>query len=156
MKGAAKTKLCRVCGWVYPWHDPCPIPVMTPEVEVECLRALDAVTPENPATIEYRADYCGVSRWRTPDGWTLAVFNDCSEWDYVEYVVAPDGTEYHFPHVGDFVPRDFRVTTEWVARWSPLAENVAGWPHAAEDMGPDPRQTEVDGRPYPLAAEAAP
>lgn len=148
MRGEAQTKLCKICGWVYPWHD-CPIVVMTPEVELVCLRALDAVTPANPATVLERADYSGVSVWRTPDGWQLAIFNDCSEWDYVQFVATPDGVRYDFPSVHKFVPADFRVMTEWVVRWTPLTENIDGWPHAREDMGPEPRPREVDGRPYP-------
>jgi len=148
-EGAAKTKRCDICGWVYPWHE-CSIIVMSPELEIACLRALDAVTPTNPATVISRAEYDGISVWRTPDGWQLAIFNDCGEWDYVQYVVTPDGVQYDFPVYREYMRPDFRAATAWVARWAPLHENIHGWPHAAEDMSPDPRPTEVEGRPYPL------
>lgn len=29
-------------------------------------------------------------------GWVFAVFNDCDEWDYLQWVVHPDGTELDY------------------------------------------------------------
>ncbi len=54
------------------------------------------------------------------DGWAVAVFNDCGEWDYLEWVKAPDGREWHFPSK-DFSPHAVADYTaprgQWWSRW---------------------------------------
>ncbi|HET6961975.1 MAG TPA: hypothetical protein VFJ27_05750 [Terriglobia bacterium] len=35
--------------------------------------------------------YSGVVAYPTTNGWRLGVFNDCNEWDYLEWIEAPDG-----------------------------------------------------------------
>lgn len=39
--------------------------------------------------------YCGNVCYELSNGWKVQVFNDCGEWDYVDSVTAPDGTEFH-------------------------------------------------------------
>jgi hypothetical protein len=31
--------------------------------------------------------------YRSDDGWTVAVFNDCGDWDYIEWISSPSGRE---------------------------------------------------------------
>ena len=33
--------------------------------------------------------YCGVEVFRASNGWEIAIFNDCGEWDYIEWITAP-------------------------------------------------------------------
>jgi len=35
--------------------------------------------------------YAGVVEYAATNGWRIAVFNDCNEWDYIEWIEAPDG-----------------------------------------------------------------
>lgn len=35
--------------------------------------------------------YCGIMEFHLGNGWKLGVFNDCCEWDYIEWIQAPDG-----------------------------------------------------------------
>jgi hypothetical protein len=35
--------------------------------------------------------YCGNCTFETSDGWTIVIFNDCDEWDYIDHVTDPDG-----------------------------------------------------------------
>ena len=54
------------------------------------------------------------------DAWEVAVFNDCGEWDYLEWVKTPDGREWHFPTT-DFSPHlvaDYTAPRgQWWSRW---------------------------------------
>lgn len=52
--------------------------------------------------------YCGNVTFHTSNGWTVVVFNDCDEWDYIDSVTAPDGRRIEF---GD-LPAD-------VQNWTP-------------------------------------
>ncbi len=56
------------------------------------------------ATVRRRADiechWFGHDTYETSDGWSFVVFSDgeCfADWDYIDRIVAPDGTVYHFP-----------------------------------------------------------
>jgi hypothetical protein len=40
---------------------------------------------------DWQAQYSGIMEFRLGNGWKLAVFNDCYEWDYIEWVESPDG-----------------------------------------------------------------
>ena len=40
--------------------------------------------------------YCGIAEFHLANGWKLAVFDDCDEWDYIEWVEAPDGRRESF------------------------------------------------------------
>jgi hypothetical protein len=113
---------------------------MTDADEAVALAELDAVSAATPAVLVYpRADtppvstawYCSVFEWRTPNGWTIRVFNDCGEWDYVEELEAPDGRVWLYPHFVDD-GRTWNALTEKLADWSPKPENEGGWPHIDE------------------------
>lgn len=39
--------------------------------------------------------YAGNVWYRTPDGWTLVVFNDCNSWDYLDSAISPEGEHLH-------------------------------------------------------------
>lgn len=46
--------------------------------------------------------YCGTVEYRIIDsrgqfeGWQLAIYNDCCEWDYIEWVHSPSGSVYEY------------------------------------------------------------
>lgn len=40
--------------------------------------------------------YAGDCRYEASNGWTLIVFNDCNDWDYLDHATAPDGREWDF------------------------------------------------------------
>ena len=130
MRDAAKTRWCPTCMWVYPWHE-CRVEMMSAEDEAAALAALEAVSEATPATVEHPTDddsihwYCGMIVWRTPDGWTVRVFNDCAEWDYLDSLIAPDGREWRYPlnHEPD---KPLQAMTERLKDWKPTDES--GWP----------------------------
>lgn len=41
--------------------------------------------------------YAGDVTYRASNGWTLVVFNDCNDWDYLDSAVAPDGRRAEYP-----------------------------------------------------------
>lgn len=41
--------------------------------------------------------FAGDCELRTSDGWTIVVFNDCFEFDYVDRAESLDGRQYRFP-----------------------------------------------------------
>lgn len=44
--------------------------------------------------------YAGDVPFRTSHGWTLVVFNDCDDWDYIDHIEAPDGRRIDYdPHI---------------------------------------------------------
>ena len=92
---------------------------MTPDEEAEVLAVLESVDETNPATGEWR--YCGVDTFVTRDGWTVHVFNDCDEWDYLEEIEAPDGRRWVYPFG---VPAGVKAMTRRVADWEPTGR---GW-----------------------------
>jgi len=55
--------------------------------------------------------YCGVPVFVASNGWQLGIFNDCDEWDYIEFIRTPDGKMFDFmPDAwnmteGDLMPR---------------------------------------------------
>ena len=60
------------------------------------LRAIDrrevTLTADRPP-----ADiYAGDCAYRASNGWTLVVFIDCGDWDYLDHATAPDGREWDF------------------------------------------------------------
>jgi len=40
--------------------------------------------------------YAGDCLYKASNGWTLVVFNDCGEWDYLSSAEAPDGRKWEF------------------------------------------------------------
>lgn len=47
-------------------------------------------------TMEPQLVYAGVVEYEATNGWRLAVFNDCNEWDYLEWIEAPDGRHVEY------------------------------------------------------------
>src|SRR5262245_61185316 len=45
---------------------------------------------------EPQAVYAGNVRYAASNGWTLVVFNDANEWDYIDSVEAADGRKLDF------------------------------------------------------------
>lgn len=65
---------------------------------------------------EYSPDsvYCGNMKYNASNGWTIVVFNDCCEWDYIDRLVIPemdvtivyDEIYKHMPLVDEYSPPD--------------------------------------------------
>lgn len=101
---------------------------MTATDAAEVLSVLRAIGPEDPAELVgsgWRDTYAGNVTW-TFRGWTIVVFNDCMDWDYLDSVTAPDGRTW-----------DFDEMTDEVAYWEPEMDDrrrywtdasIAAWP----------------------------
>ena len=67
--------------------------------------------------------YCGIMEFKLSNGWELGVFNDCCEWDYIEWIKAPDGRRV------DYVVRKYGAdlfTASEALHWSPQNEDRWG------------------------------
>lgn len=42
------------------------------------------------------ASYCGNILYTASNGWTIVVFNDCDEWDYIDRVIDTEGNVVTF------------------------------------------------------------
>lgn len=88
------------------------VPPLTEQEVLDVLHAIErgetTFLPEDVAAL--RNHYDGPLRMRTSNGWTFEVFNDRREWQYIEYVKAPDGREVEdvdaMPGVARYVPPD--------------------------------------------------
>lgn len=56
-----------------------------------------------------QGQYCGIAVFHLSNGWEVAIFDDCDEWDYIEWVKTPDGREVDFDVIWDQMPtlRDY-------------------------------------------------
>ena len=41
-------------------------------------------------------NWCAMRRYITSTGWTIEVFDDCGDFDYIDYATAPDGRTLDF------------------------------------------------------------
>lgn len=63
----------------------------------------------------------GIMQFALGNGWRLGIFNDCGEWDYIEWIESPDGRreEYMNRGSGSFtrshVMENWQPTYPW--RW---------------------------------------
>ena len=90
---------------------------MTEAESVEAIAILNAIGADEPADLVgegWRDTYAGNVTW-TFRGWTIVVFNDCMDWDYIDTIVATDGRRWEFEEMSD--PVKF---------WHPTS--TAGWP----------------------------
>ncbi len=64
---------------------------LTAAEALEFLRAVEsgAVTLEPES--EPQMIYAGNVEYEASNGWTIVVFNDCNEWDYIDTIEAADG-----------------------------------------------------------------
>lgn len=75
--------------------------------------------------------YAGNVEYETSNGWTIVVFNDCGEWDYIDHAIAPDGWRGEY----EALPRDlqgYRCTeddgwTHWGIPGAWLDETAHTW-----------------------------
>jgi hypothetical protein len=75
------------------------------------------VAPErDPADV-----FAGNVTYRTSNGWTVVVFNDCQSFDYIDHVISPEGEK-----VGTFdLPWDDRDEARvFLAVYDPPGEQV--------------------------------
>lgn len=87
----------------------------TPEIEPEEIREFLAaiengqitVTPDRPV------EYCGIETFTASNGWHVGVFNDCDEWDYLQWIETADGRQityeeltFHYPSLADWQPSE--------------------------------------------------
>lgn len=56
-----------------------------------------------------QGQYCGIAVFHLSNGWEVAIFDDCDEWDYIEWIKTPDGREVDFDTIWDTMPtlRDY-------------------------------------------------
>lgn len=91
--------------------------------EDEVLAVLDAVDRGEVMTLDAdrvacEAGYCGDYWFTLSNGWRVAIFNDCDEWDYVKEVIAPDGRKCE-PWRGAFTSAPLPPEYERVREWKP-------------------------------------
>ena len=71
---------------------------MSAITEDELLAVLDAVESGRVDVVavgrSWHDVFAGEVTFRTSDGWTLVVFNDCDAWDYLDSATAPDGRTF--------------------------------------------------------------
>ncbi len=118
----------------------------TPVTEAEIFAVLYAIERGEIALEpidDPREIFAGDVRYRASNGWTLTVFNDCNEWDYLDSVTLPDGRslntydaleswiDAHPPRLGDnYGDEPYRA----LANYSPPAEvsrriyRIGDWP----------------------------
>lgn len=71
--------------------------------------------------------------------WKVDVFNDCDSWDYLDRVVAPDGSAWEYPTSDELSPM-----TMDLANWQPEHMHwYADEPHKAELWKKGPASTSV-------------
>jgi hypothetical protein len=62
-----------------------------PEAEIrELLTSIEHGTIRLAPMEEPQRVYAGVVQYSAANGWRLAVFSDCNEWDYLQWIEAPD------------------------------------------------------------------
>lgn len=52
--------------------------------------------------------YCGVLEYTCENGWVIGVFNDCYEWDYVQWARDPGGTTLDFKALYGELDADYK------------------------------------------------
>ena len=68
------------------------MPLAIPEAEIrQLLTAIETGSVQLTPLEEPQQIYAGVVEYVVSNGWRLAVFNDCNEWDYLEWIETPDG-----------------------------------------------------------------
>jgi hypothetical protein len=67
-----------------------PDPALIPEAR-ELVAALERGDVTLSTTDDPHEVYCGHIEYKSSNGWTLIVFNDCDDWDYFDHIEAPDG-----------------------------------------------------------------
>lgn len=73
--------------------------------ESVCAGRAAATASEDPVEV-----YAGNVEYRLTNGWTVVVFNDCGEWDYIDSMISPDGDKLDYedqPEYDSDQPRFF-------------------------------------------------
>jgi hypothetical protein len=87
---------------------------MDADDEADIIAALEGVTGNSPAVLTpqrwsggthttFREIFAGNVEFRLESGWTIDVFNDCNDWDYIDTVIAPEGTRWSFDELSNRV-----------------------------------------------------
>jgi hypothetical protein len=66
-----------------------------------------------------------IARYKTSDGWEMAVFNDAGEWDYVEWITAPDGRCWSYEKAAE--PGDEETEVQAYQPPKDVVENAYHW-----------------------------
>jgi hypothetical protein len=71
-------------------------------------------------TLDRPVGYSGVEFYTAPNGWRIGVFNDCGEWDYIDFVETQDGRFIDFDQMydhardlADYVPSEQEQDEKW-------------------------------------------
>ena len=79
-----------------------PVQLAISEAEIrELLTAIECGTVHLTPMQEPQRMYTGIVEYDVDNGWRLAVFNDCNEWDYIEWIEAPDGRRVDYDQLCD-------------------------------------------------------
>lgn len=102
-------------GRVAEIHAACTLEIHQTELG-RVLRAIErleiTVTPDQPV------GYCGIESFTASNGWHFGVFNDCDEWDYLEWAEAPDGRRVTYQELVFIAPS--------LAAWQPSKSDWGG------------------------------
>ena len=65
-------------------------------------------------TIEGDPGFAGDVAYKASNGWTIVVFNDCNDWDYIASIKTDDGREIDFDELSASMPEiaDYRPSEE--------------------------------------------
>jgi hypothetical protein len=59
--------------------------------------------------------FCADLEYKLSNGWTVVVFNDCGDWDYIDSVITDTGERF-----------EFRLVEHW-CNWQPSNPERWGW-----------------------------
>lgn len=48
--------------------------------------------------------FCGEVLFEASNGWSVIIFNDCDEWDYIDWLKTSDGREIRYDEMADTMP----------------------------------------------------
>jgi hypothetical protein len=71
---------------------------------LEFLRAIEEGTVSLRPEFDPQDIYAGNVPYAASNGWHIRVFNDCNEWDYVDFVTTPDGRSLDFDSIDNDMP----------------------------------------------------
>jgi hypothetical protein len=63
---------------------------------LDLLRSIERGAVVLTALDEPQRIYAGIVAYAADNGWRLAIYNDCNEWDYIDWVEAPDGRRVEY------------------------------------------------------------
>jgi hypothetical protein len=82
------------------------MPASVTEAEVlDFLRSIESGEVSLVPLQEPQSVYAGVVEYAASNGWTITVFNDANEWDYIDRMRTADGRECDYDHICERMPQ---------------------------------------------------